>query len=108
MANITANNPMVLDTAGTTNLGQSFPMKVTKIVWEGTTIVQGDQLLITSGDGTSALIERTVGLQDVGSASTSQSITIDFTSNPRILPVLNAGGWKLTTMTHGKITLYYI
>jgi len=108
MANITNVNPMVLDTAGTTNLGQSFPMQVTKIIWEGTTIAQGDQLVISDGAGTSTLIERTASLQDIGSASTAQSITIDFQSNPRILPTLLAGGWRLSTMTHGKITLYYV
>jgi hypothetical protein len=106
MANITNQNPLILDTAGATNLGQVSPFAVYKIVWEGTTIAAGNQAVIVSGDdGTSVLWEHTASNNEAPGSSTNQRIEENLIP-PRILPAKGAGGWKLGTLSAGKLYIY--
>jgi hypothetical protein len=108
MANV-LKNPMVLDTAAATNLGQDHPIKVQKIVWTGTTIVAGNAVKICRGDdNTTVLWQLTASNADVQGGTTFQRITADF-ATPMILPSKNGlgGGWTLNTLSSGTLTIHY-
>lgn len=108
MSNIIAN-PLILDTAGAGAIPVGIPINVYKMVWEGSTIAIGDQVVIQTVVGTpTTLFEMTASTFDVPAGSAKQKIIHDF-DTPKQFPATSgsAGGWALTTLTHGILYIYY-
>src|SRR4051812_38032196 len=107
MSNVVNSNPLILDTAGAGAIPVGLPINVYKIVWEGSTIAIGDQVVIQTLAGTT-LFEMTASTFDVPASSTRQKIVHDFCSS-KLFPATSgsAGGWALTTLTHGTLYIYY-
>jgi hypothetical protein len=107
MSNVINSNPLILDTASASAIALGQPINVYKIVWEGSTIAVGDQVVIQTITGTT-LFEMTASTFDVPTGSTRQKIVHDFCTS-KVFPATSgsAGGWALTTLTHGTLYIYY-
>jgi hypothetical protein len=107
MSNNINSNPLILDTASASAVGVGIPIKVSKIVWEGTTIAAGSQVVIQTVAGTT-LFETTASASTTEVPAGHQRIEYNFFPE-KLFPATSgsAGGWALTTLSTGILYIYY-